>query len=127
MLDRVLDMGSPIEPAGCAPNLGFQGVTCEVSVKPYPSASLAPESASNFDWTGAGSGAAPEMHTLMDLRSAGFFSTSVVIARYIVGTPGNWSGLYFSIALTTSCGGKSGSKSAVPPLSSDAFMPTVSP
>src|SRR5512136_2791884 len=89
--------GNPIEPARISPYNGLQCVAVGASDKPYPSTSLPPVRDSNFSLVSRINGAEPDMQPLMELRLYFPAKTSgwLLMALYMVGTPGKMEALYF--------------------------------
>src|SRR5690625_7095095 len=77
-------------------------VTGDVCVKPYPSTSRPPVSASKRCCTSNGRPAEPLIHASIDDKSYSFNFGWLNKPIYIVGAPGNRVGLSFSIVFNTS-------------------------
>src|ERR1700694_4730838 len=79
--------GMPQEPSFGSARIGLNVPDGDVSVIPQPSASVVPESASNFCCTSSGSGAPPDAQYFSDDMSRSAIPGYISIAVYIVGTP----------------------------------------
>src|SRR4030067_1219064 len=97
ILQSTSERGNPIEPVRFSPYTGLQCVAVGASDSPYPSTNLPPVRASNLSFVSRISGAEPEIHALIELRLyfPALASGLLLIALYMVGTPGKIVALYF--------------------------------
>src|SRR5881396_1893400 len=105
--------------------MGLAWVIGDVSVRPYPSTSLAPVIDSNFSATARGSGAAPERHARIDVRSYFGVSFPSLMAMYSRGTPGNIVGFSFWITFSVGSSWNWGIRTSFAALYTPTFIATV--
>jgi hypothetical protein len=78
----------PIEPYLARPAIGLAVATGEDSDMPKPSTRLPPVISSNFCATSTGSAEPPLRHALIERRLYSVTRGWLIMAMYIVGTPG---------------------------------------
>ena len=75
--------------------------------------------------TSTGNGAPPDTQYLIDVTSTPWVNGELLMAAYIVGTPGNKVGRFFVMSFSTASSSNLGCMMMAPPISRARFMTTL--